>query len=181
MSSNPHVHFSSSGKLSPDEQKIWMKKMVTYANYTVLADDVIVAIKVLIVDKLHDGDAKKILLASCDSAITGLQKAYSIFKDGYTAAEAGNKPDFSKDIDFPPAPPSPSSDSSKSIVWFQVTWNAIANVLNIAALHSNKLAEILPGIIAAGNKLVSDIEKEFGKPQDMMDSDKFPVIKSLAK
>jgi len=172
------MFFSSSGKLSPGEQKIWMKKMVAYANYTVLADDTIVAIKVTIVDKLPNGEGKKILLASCDSAVTGLQKAYKIFKDGYTAAEAGNIPDFSKEIDFPPAPPTPC-DSSKCIVWFQVTWNTIANILNIAALHSNKLAEILPIIIAAGNKLSSDIEKEFGKPQDSMNSEKFPIMKSL--
>ena len=139
--------------------------MISYANYLSVVDDIIVVIMKIIQEKLGDGTTKKAILASCDSIVAGIQKAYDVFKTGYSDAKEGKKPDFTHDVDFPPAPPTPSSYSD-GVSWFQLSWNAIRSILDAIALKSTKLAEFIPIVTAAGDKLVEDLDKAFGKPKD---------------
>lgn len=162
--------------------------MIRYAEYVSITDNTVLIMMQIIKEKLSDGTAKKIILAACDSVIAGLQKAYDIFHDGYEAAEKGEQPDFSGEIPFPDKPPAPPPDGD-SISWFQLSWNIVKNALNLAASKSSKLGEILPILEAAGNKLVDDLNKYFGKPksdagsliivEDIPDSSEFASFPTL--
>ena len=117
-----------------------------------------------IVQEKQSGTAQKILLASCDATVTGLQAAYKMMYDAYGEVQKGNKPDFTGTIPFPPPPPSPPSSPDQGVSWFQLAWNIIESALDLAAQKSPKLAEIMGPLSQAGDQLVKDLDKYFGPP-----------------
>lgn len=167
-------------KLTPEQQKDWEKKLIAYANYVYITDTAVVGIIKIVQEKLRDSTAKKVVLSSCDAVIAGMQKAYDMFKSGYEQVKKGYKPDFTKEIPFPPKPPGFPTDKDY-VSWFQLAWNIIESGLNLAAQHSSKLAEILPPLEAAGDQLVKDLKKYFGAPkkeslQEMDPPGSFPTL-----
>ena len=148
--------------------------MIAYANYIDITNDVVIGITKIVNDKLSDGTAKKIVLDSCDIIHAGLLKGYNIFKAGYDQASAGDQPDFSSDIPFPPKYPAAPSGGD-SVSWFQLGWKVMRDALTVAAQKSAKLVEILPPLEKAGNKLVEDLNKYFGPPK----SESLPLTDDL--
>lgn len=167
----------SYSKLGPEEQKDWEKKLIAYANYVNITDNVLVIMMQIVKQKLPAGTAQKVVLASCDAVSAGLLAAYNEFKKAYGEVQQGNPPDFSGTIPFPPPPPSPPSDKDAAISWFQLAWNVIRDALNVAAQKSPKLAEIVGPLDAAGNKLVEDLDKYFGAPSPPDLPTVFPTLR----
>lgn len=153
-------------KPSPEELKDWKKKLIAYANYIDIVDNLIVIMKKVIEDKLS-GTAQKVVLALSDAVSAGLISAYNMFKSAYGEVLKGKAPDFTSSIPFPPPPPfsSPSKDTD-SISLFQLTWNIVKGALNVAGQKSSKLAEYLGPLDVSGDELVKDLNKYFGKPEE---------------
>ena len=149
-------------KLSPEEVKAWQSKLIGYANYVNIVDDVIVLIHQIVLAKVPDSNVQKAILASLGGVSAGLMAVYNEFKNAYDQVTKDKViPSFTGDIPFPPPPPT-IPDKGSAVSWFQLAWNAIQSALDVAAQKSPKINAILVPLIKAGNELVAELEKYFG-------------------
>ena len=137
--------------------------MIGYANYVRIVDEVAILIHEVVKARIMDETAKHIFMAILGSISAGGMSVYTEFKSAFDkVVKDGVVPDFEGEIPFPPPPPS-IPDERSAVSWFQLGWNAIESALYIAAQKSSKLRAALDPLEKAGNELVKELNKYFGK------------------
>ena len=149
-------------KLTPDQIKEWSTRLIGYANYVNIVDDIVVLVHQIVLEKAKTNTAVKIVLATLDSVSVGLRGVYDEFKVGYDEVQKGSAPDFEAPIPFPPPPPS-IPDKGGAVSWFQLGWSIVRSALNAVALKFSKLELILGPLDKAGDELVKQLNKYFGQ------------------
>ncbi len=155
----PLFYYLFSYRLTAEEQKDWEEKLTKYAYEVSITCNILLGIDKIVKEKLS-GKPLGVLDSLIQAVYAGLLKVYDMLSTAEDQVKKGQKPDFTGDIPFPPAPP-PLPEPSQAPSWFQIAWNTVEDALNLLAEKNAKIAEFLPPIEAAGDELVKDLEKYF--------------------
>ena len=147
-------------QLTPEEQKLWERKLTQYALIITATGTAL-----LDIDKLVRKELKGVPLAVLDSLIramyVALQNCHGLLNEAMTRVKAGKMPDFNSDIPFPKPPPKLPENSNDIPSWFMLNWDLVEQVIALVATRNSKLAKMLPMIEAGGRELVKELQNYF--------------------